>query len=45
MIAVVMFENMICMIIVLLLNLHDKMGLYAYNMFLSEFDDEQCCGC
>jgi hypothetical protein len=45
MIVVVMFENMICMIIVLLLlNLHDKIGLYAYNMFLSEIDDEKCCG-
>ena len=41
MIVVVMFENMISMIIVLLLlNLYVKMGLYEHDVFLWEIDDE-----
>ena len=41
MIVVVMFENMICMIIVLLLlNLYVKMGIYEYDMILCEIDEE-----
>ena len=41
MIVVVMFENMICMIIVLLLlNLYVKMDIYEYDMILCEIDEE-----
>jgi hypothetical protein len=41
-----MFENMICMIIVLLLlNLYVKMDIYEYDMILCEIDEEWSCGC